>query len=585
MKKNSDEHFSVLDIFRAIWFFLAEDRGKYLLFSGVLLVTLVYDFVPPYLIGKIVNFLTTYKMGGNLSTMYYLIGLLVISSACVAVFRLNSKKILQNISINARYRAKVWGFERLLDFSLAWHQNENTGNKAQRIITGSDSIREWTRDLCNSVLPTVISFFGTAITCSILKPSFLLFFVYYILVFLVIEFVFDRKISILSDKVNKSIENASGTFVESTANILSVKALGAKDCMTSNVVLREQHARSLSLERTRLGFNKWVYFQIHNSISWGIFLLFVGFAVIHGQISVGLVLTFAMYFASMRINVTQFVEQFQQMIERKSNLGRMMPFFWNEHKLTSGKRAFPADWDTISINDVNFRYGNDLAVKGLNLKIKRNEKIGIAGHSGSGKSTLIKLLLGLYKVESGTISFGDLALDEIKHDDIISHIAIVLQETELFNFSLKENITMTRVVDNEVFERVCHIACIKELIERLPNGTETIIGEKGYSLSGGERQRIGIARALCKNAKIILLDEATSALDSETEHRIMSGLLGPFSKDKTILIVAHRTSTLKNTDRLLVFEKGAIVEEGSFEELTNDTSTRFCDFHVKQYAN
>jgi ABC-type multidrug transport system fused ATPase/permease subunit len=584
MKKNNVEHFSVFDIFRAIWFFLAEDRRKYLFFSGILLVALTYDFVPPYLIGKIVNFLTEYRIGENLSTMYYLIGVLVVSSAVVAIFRLNSKKILQNISINARYRAKVWGFERLLDFSLSWHQKENTGNKAQRIITGSDSIREWTRDLCNSVLPTVISFVGTAITCSLLKPSFLFFFVYYILIFLMIEFYYDRKISILSDKVNKSMENASGTFVESASNILSVKALGAKDCMTSNVVIREQLSKSLSKERTRLGFNKWVYFQIHNSISWGIFLLFIGFAVIHGQISVGLVLTFAMYFASMRTNVTQFVEQFQQMIERKSSLGRMMPFFWNDNKLTSGNTAFPTGWDKITINSVNFRYGDDLAVKGLNLQIKRNEKIGIAGHSGSGKSTLIKLLLGLYKVESGTILFGDVPLEEIKYEDLTSHISIVLQETELFNFSLKENITMMRVLGDEEFQNVCQIACIEELIARLPNGAETIIGEKGYSLSGGERQRIGIARAICKNAKIILLDEATSALDSETEHKIMNGLLGSFSKDKTILIVAHRTSTLKDTDRLLVFEKGSIVEDSSFDKLTLDKSTRFSAFHEKQFA-
>src|SRR5207244_1594778 len=147
----------------------------------------------------------------------------------------------------------------------------------------------------------------------------------------------------------------------------------------------------------------------------------------------------------------------------------------------------------------------------LSLEVKRGEVLGIAGASGSGKSTLIKLLLGLYHLEGGTLEIGDVPVHEIRHEELVSNVAVVLQETELFNFSLRENITMMREVPPELLERSLEIACLDEVIAGLPDGLETLVGERGYTLSGGERQRVGIARAICRNASILLLDEATSA--------------------------------------------------------------------------
>jgi ABC-type multidrug transport system fused ATPase/permease subunit len=144
-------------------------------------------------------------------------------------------------------------------------------------------------------------------------------------------------------------------------------------------------------------------------------------------------------------------------------------------------------------------------------------------------------------------------------------MAVVLQETELFNFSLRENITMMRDVPAALLERACDVACLNDVIGRLPEGLDTIVGERGYSLSGGERQRVGIARAICRNAPILLLDEATSALDSVTEQMVMERLMADRngSADHTMIIVAHRTSTLKNADRIVYFEQGRIVEQRS----------------------
>jgi ABC-type multidrug transport system fused ATPase/permease subunit len=584
MNSKEPDCFSFYDVPKAIWYFLAEDRRKYIFFTFLLFVALFYDFVPPFLIGRITDFLTQFKSGGSLGFLYTYIIILAVSSGAIAIVRLGSKKVLGTVSINARYRAKVWGFERLLGFSLSWHQQENTGNKAQRIITGSESIRDWTRDVGNNIFPTITSVIGTMIACIYLNPWFSFFFLYYLGVLVSIEIYFDRRISKLSDKINKSIENASGTFVESTSNILAVKALGARKGMTSNVVAREEVAKQLSHKRLRLGNAKWMYFQIHNSMAWGIFILIVALGVIHGKITIGLVLTYSYYFNNLRTRSTEFVDNIQNMIERKSNLGRMMPFFWNDYGLHKGDKKFPAQWDSIAINNASFRYKDDLAINEMNLVVRRGEKIGIAGHSGSGKSTLIKLFLGLYHLEKGEICVGNTNLNEIKHDEVTTNVSVVLQETELFNLSLKENITMMREVDNDLFIKACTIANLNDIIRRLPDGIETIIGERGYSLSGGERQRVGIARAVCKNAPIILLDEATSALDSNTEQNVMDGLLGEYADGKTMLIVAHRISTLRNTDRIIVFEKGELAEQGTFESLTHDSLSRFGLMYSMQAA-
>lgn len=585
MLPSEPEHFSFRDLPRALWFFLAEERWTYLFFSFVLLLVMFYTLVPPLLIGMIANYLIAFVQTGEAQAGGFigLVALLAGSHAVVALVRLSSKRMLGKISLNARYRAKVWGFERLLGYSLSWHQQESTGNKAQRILTGAEAVREWTGDVINSLTGAFAAFVGSLVACMLLHPAFILFFAYYLGVLMGIEAWFDYRISRLSDRINKSMENASGSFVESASNILAVKAMGAADNMTGNIARREELARQLSYERLRLSNSKWMCFQIHNSISWGFYLLVIGFMVMKGHLLPGFFLTYAAYFDRLRDSSVEFTDRIQLMIERKSNLGRLMSIFWGKNPLASGDQPFPAQWNAITLQDAVFRYGDKPAVGPLSLTIRRGEIIGVAGHSGSGKSTLIKLLLGLYHLERGELRIGDTPVSRIEHDALTSQVTVVLQETELFNFSLKENLTMMREVDPLLLQQACQIACLADLIARLPEGLETVAGERGYALSGGERQRVGIARAICRNAPILLLDEATSALDSETEARVMAGLMGEdFAAGRTMIVVAHRISTLREADRILVFEHGQIIEEGDFSVLSRDASTHFGRMYLLQ---
>jgi ABC-type multidrug transport system fused ATPase/permease subunit len=580
-KERRSLNFSFFDLPRALWFFLGPERWVFLFYSGVLLTVFCYVLVPPYIAGSIANFLIEYVKTDSiprpsLAPLFRAVGLLSGSFAVAALIRLSSKRMMGRIGLNARYRAKVWGFERLLDSSLSWHRQENTGNKAQRLLTGAEAVREWTDEVLINLLNTTATFVGSLIAGILLHPAFFLFFVYYLGALIGIEMYFDRRIDRLSNRINKSLENTSGGFVESASNILSVKALGAGDSMTSSLAQREELTRRLSYERLRLGNTKWMYYQIHNAFSWGLFLLVVAYMVIQGRLSPGFFLTYAMYFDKTRQSTTEFTDRFQLMIERKSNLARMMPLFWSDNRLPAGKRKFPADWQIIHLRDAVFQYDKNKPVVGpLSFEIRRGEIIGIAGPSGSGKSTLIKLLLGLYHLDGGTLRIGDVPVDEIRHEELISNIAVVLQETELFSFSLRENITMMKDVSPLLLQRSCETACLSEVIERLPEGLDTLIGERGYSLSGGERQRVGIARALCRNAPILLLDEATSALDSVTEQMVMEQLMAERNGDQTLLIVAHRISTLKDADKIFVIDQGRVAEQGRFQELSEDPESRF----------
>ena len=231
-------------------------------------------------------------------------------------------------------------------------------------------------------------------------------------------------------------------------------------------------------------------------------------------------------------------------------------------------------------------YGSgQMGLKDFNLALKRNTKTGIAGLSGSGKSTLAKIILGLYALKEGVFKIGNKNYYSISHNETLGNITVVLQETELFNLSLRDNITMMRGENTELLNMAVEISQLGEVINKLPDGLDSLIGEKGYMLSGGERQRLGIARAIYKNAPIVILDEATSSLDSETEGKIMGKLLGDYGREKTFLIIAHRLGTLKYTDNIAVMEGGRVAEDGSYDKLMNDRGSVFYRMNQQKDQN
>jgi len=222
----------------------------------------------------------------------------------------------------------------------------------------------------------------------------------------------------------------------------------------------------------------------------------------------------------------------------------------------------------ISFKDVTFGYETyNPVLEHITLDIKKGEMIGIVGHSGSGKTTLINLIMRLYDVTEGEIVIDDVNIKDISQSALRSQIGVVLQETHLFSGSIRDNIRYSKPMasDEEVVE-AARLANAHDFIVNLPEGYNTMVGEKGYSLSGGERQRVAIARALIHNPSVLILDEATAALDTETE-KLIQDAINKLTQNRTSLAIAHRLSTLRNADRLIVLDRGKLVEFGTHAEL------------------
>ena len=222
----------------------------------------------------------------------------------------------------------------------------------------------------------------------------------------------------------------------------------------------------------------------------------------------------------------------------------------------------------IRFDNISFAYKNRQPIfKNLSLEIKPGEKIGLVGTSGAGKSTFIKLLSRYFDVTSGAILINGADIRNFTQDSLHKNIAVIPQDVYLFNRSLYDNIRYGRTsATREEIVRAAQKASADRFISKFPQGYDTKVGERGVVLSGGERQRIAIARAILKNAPILIFDEATSALDSESERHIQQSL-AHLMKGKTVIAIAHRLSTLREMDRILVLDKGKIVEEGSHESL------------------
>jgi len=304
-----------------------------------------------------------------------------------------------------------------------------------------------------------------------------------------------------------------------------------------------------------------------------IILLWTGsYFVIDREITAGELLSFYAiigYFTGPAASLIGANKQIQNALIAADRLFEIMDL---ERESTENKILLTHDKiGAINFNNVSFRYGTRVQVfENFNLKISKGEITAIIGESGSGKSTLMALLQNVYKIQKGQISIGDLDINYIDTNSLRNIISVVPQKIDLFAGNVIENIAVGDFNPNmEQILEICKSIGILDFVENLPNGFETYLGENGASLSGGQKQRIAIARALYKNPEILILDEATSSLDSKSENYIQKTILSMRDKHKTVVIIAHRLSTIVNADKIIVLDKGLVVESGTHTDLYN----------------
>ena len=585
--QNKKDKFNWLDLIKSIIFFVGNQKKKYLILTTILfLCTQIYTIAPPFLIGKIVDFLTNYKNNASTTLLYIYIILGGTITAAATFFRLTIKKYLRNIRDDIVCDIKISGFEKLINLNIE-DNNESPGALAQKIQSGTSSFLILTRIIDNDIFFLITSMTSILFVFSFLSPKYILFFLAYAIIFMIVLKFFDNKIQKISYKLNKSLERSTGSYVEGLSNILTIKASSAEKSFKKHISEKEKERTRISYEFRKVGINQWRSIQVLNGAALSYFLFIIAGDALSKTITVGSFIIFYGYFDKLRFSLIKFLEVYGVMVESKTSLARMMPIIWNKEKTHHNDEKFP-NWHEIKMNNLNFAYKKDKKIdrkeipeiKNINLKIKKYQKIGIVGKTGSGKSTLAKIMIGLYPINSGEYKIENTNFYDISNNEILKNISIVLQESEMFNMTLRDNITLMRKFDEEQFIKAIQISQIEEIIKKLPQGIDTLIGERGYHLSGGERQRIGIARAIYKNPEIIIFDEATSSLDNKTEKLIQEALEKNLQK-KTLIFIAHRLSTLENVDTIYVFENGEITEQGKFNDLLKNKNSKFNKLYNK----
>ncbi len=315
------------------------------------------------------------------------------------------------------------------------------------------------------------------------------------------------------------------------------------------------------------------------SIIFACIAYYTGDKIIHSNHSVGDFMGFISALAALQPSIKKTQEAYvkvQQTIMATNSIFEILENT-NEIGNTNKPQSFPQDWDHISLRNLGFKYSDKWILKDFNLNIKKGEFVALVGSSGSGKSTIASLLTRFFDPNQGEIFIGSCNLKDIHLNDLRKNISLVSQDVFLFNESIQANIELGNTEQKADYKEAARLANAANFIESLPEKYNTRAGDRGALLSGGERQRISIARAIYKNAPILILDEATSALDSASEIEVQKGL-ETLMQGRTSIVIAHRLSTIAKADRIIVLKEGQIVEQGTHQELLQNNSeyANFC---------
>ncbi len=368
-------------------------------------------------------------------------------------------------------------------------------------------------------------------------------------------------------RLQRAQADYTSTLQETVGGIRVVKALGVEQTMVQRFRNQTWHYVRTALRNERISALVPVVNDTFGILALvGVFFA-GGVALANHDIQPASLVTFLFLLFGLMQPITSIVSTIAGMQRGLAAAQNVVNLLDEQPSIQSGPITTPAFRASVRASNVSFAYGSDAVLRNISFTVHKGETVALVGASGSGKSTLLDLLLRFYDPQSGTLFLDDINVRDLELTSYRALFGMVSQETILFNDTVANNITLGLVnVTQADIQRAARVAHAHDFIMQLPDGYNTIIGDRGMKLSGGQRQRLAIARAIVRNPQILLFDEATSALDTESE-RIVQDAIAEVLQDRTAVVVAHRLSTIVNADRILVFENGRIVEEGKHAEL------------------
>ena len=473
------------------------------------------------------------------------------------------------ISKDVIYRIRMQLLSRLRKVAMSEYETLGGGAVASHFVTDLDTVDQFVGSTVSRFLVAILTIVGTAIILLIMHWQLALFILFMNPVVIYFTMVLGKRVKTLKKQENSAFEIFQQALTETLEGIHQIRASNRERHYLSRVGIFAHEVKHHGIAfawksdaANRLSFMVFlVGFDVFRALSMVM--------VIFSNLSLGEMMAVFGYLWFMMapvqevLNIQYAYYGARAALERINRLLQLR----EEPQYPQLKNPFRNKTTVaVRLENVSFAYGSHQVLHGVSLNIAPGEKVALVGASGGGKSTLVQVILGLYTPSAGQIYFDRIPVTEIGLDIVREHVATVLQHPALFNESVRMNLTLGRDLPETALWRALNVAQLREVVEAMPKGLNSLVGRNGVRLSGGQRQRLAVARMVLSNPKVVVLDEATSALDTETEAKLHRAL-NDFLSDRTTLIIAHRLSAVKQADRVYVFENGHIVESGEHEEL------------------
>lgn len=580
MKKSSKKSISRLTIHLFVHHAFRYKRYAVTVLFTVLATVLVMDFFQPYIQAQILQKISegTYdatNLWGSFGTELVMYAVAVVLTG-IAGWRLNIW-LLWNLEMRVLRDIAQRAFDHLISLDANFHANRFGGSLVSQTNKLVGSYIRFIDAFIFNLYTLVIGMVATIVILGPRVPAYAFALTTISIAYIIGSVYFSKPVREANTAQAVQESKQTGQLADSITNIMAVKSFAAEKHESKlywDEATKTKDATYQSMLKTT--YRETFSSTMTSAISIGALVIAV-FGTRYFGSNIATLFLIVSYTGHIGMRLWDFQNVLRQFNRALGDASDMVKIFQIKPAILDAEKPLPAQIrrGQIELKDVTYTHAGKHAplFKDLKLRIQAGEKVGLVGHSGSGKTTLTSLLLRFADIESGSIQIDGQDIRDITQHDLRTHITYVPQEPLLFHRSLKDNIRYSRpsASDREV-EAIAKLAHAHEFIQELPEGYDTLVGERGVKLSGGQRQRVAIARSMLKNAPILILDEATSALDSESEVLIQDALW-KLMEGRTAIVIAHRLSTIQKMDRIIVLDKGRIVEQGTHRELIRAEGT------------